>query len=288
MESSNYPCSIVIISLGIEINKKDLELFNGNLNELAKEFGIEAKNVSKRKNTYYVDFNYIYQKQNLSLEAITRPIKKNLFKEITSQILDYMSINDLSPIDYKNLKIKTLHNYVDFKRRKQNEHYVIPQYIQDEHKNLLENIEQIGFHSTDIYKCMKTIPTFEQHYVMNLLNHYKIMLKKEFLIMNKKEKIMNREYILFNGKPILDERKIVQNILPNEDLTNNPSNKISNIQESALFSDKICNVCQDNKINIVFQDCKHRFICEYCLTEEFKICPICKERIKKFVRVYNV
>ena len=88
--------------------------------------------------------------------------------------------------------------------------------------------------------------------------------------------IDNKDFFFFNGQLIIDERN-----------KNKLNSKKNETKEITKYDEKICNVCKDKDINIVMKDCKHMFYCHNCITDDIRICPICKIRIKSFVRIYN-
>ncbi len=95
----------------------------------------------------------------------------------------------------------------------------------------------------------------------------------------------NKKFILWNDLALIDER---EDFFYNKNNQNNEIQKIHVQNNVQNFSDKICNFCNENKINIVFQYCKHKFSCIYCLPKikNFQ-CPICKKNINHFVQIFN-
>ena len=90
------------------------------------------------------------------------------------------------------------------------------------------------------------------HFIVNVLNNYKV--KRENLKFKLDATDHNKEYILYKGKLIIDERK---NLSFEKNSENTKNIKIGSITEKIeslqpiCFNDKICNVCDERKINIV-------------------------------------
>ena len=58
--------------------------------------------------------------------------------------------------------------------------------------------------------------------------------------------------------------------------------------KDAVYDNVICNICKVNKINIVFQYCKHRYCCIYCIPKvKDETCPICTRKVELFVQVFS-
>ena len=89
--------------------------------------------------------------------------------------------------------------------------------------------------------------------------------------------------MIYKDQALIDERENLLNTKKNKNLENP-----KNCEKKIEYDDIICNVCNYNKINIVFRDCRHRFCCEDCIDKISKVCKICSKIIRKFVRLYNV
>jgi hypothetical protein len=131
----------------------------------------------------------------------------------------------------------------------------------------------------------KKIPTFDRHYIINQLNRTKITMLKHI---NQQEQLQKKKsmkkFIKYENSAYIDEREYYFNLKKNEEKENSSKKK-----EEKEISDTICNLCNENKINIVFQYCKHKYCCVYCSSLiKNDICPICKKIITYYVRLYNV
>jgi hypothetical protein len=342
-QCSNFPASIVVIQIGEEADpeiqkaeedanyiKKEnyLEVLNtGLFKQYAESVGLEFKQKSplqqQRRNSFYINFNELFRRENLKSEVILKPVLKKLFREITNQFLDYALQNNISPMDFENLKKKSLHNYLDFRRKRQTEKYQIPNYLKEEKEAIIEEVIKLGYTVDELHQYIKTFPSFEKDYIFNVLNDFKI---KNMIRENNERRrsyASCKEYILFEGKPLIDERKNLRKstkkmglLMPPVNSTkgrnisttevrkiniigfsnfHNSNNKgidknpiIKKGEKSSKNLINICKICEENKINIVFQDCKHKYYCDVCIDDNVKNCPICKERIKSFVRIYNI
>ena len=187
---------------------------------------------------------------------------------------------------------KNISNFLEL--RKKNKKYNIPKFILEEKEKIINEIIDLGF-SKELfdYTFNNKLPTFDKHFIISMLNNNKN--KYEQLMTNKVKKNFNdnklfkiegSEYFRYNEQMLIDERELYfgkktgKDIYINHDTSNEKNEK--NIKE------EICNFCKTNYINIIFQYCKHKYSCLYCLSKiKNKICPICKKKIKYFVRLYN-
>ncbi len=49
-------------------------------------------------------------------------------------------------------------------------------------------------------------------------------------------------------------------------------------------------VCMINERDTLFLDCGHRCVCKGCADsymQKFSVCPICRARIKRCIKIYN-
>jgi hypothetical protein len=180
-ECSHFPCSVIVISVGTEVNVSDLQHLNlCDFENYFLTYNKQLQNKPFRKNIQYVNFNALYDDNpNLSSDAVLKPILKEFFKEITSQFLEYINKNNINPIDLADLKSKSLHNYIEFRKKKQLEKYTTPNYLITEMSILLDDIKSMGYSQEEFLKSFPTLPTFERHYIVNVLNKQKAHANKE-------------------------------------------------------------------------------------------------------------
>lgn len=127
--------------------------------------------VPYRKNTYYLNFNdlFLTHNQNLLNNVVLTPILKNFSKEITNQFLDYIYKKNIIPIDHNSQKNKSINSYFEFRTKKQLERYTVPFYLSDEMNHLIDNLESLKISLNDLIREFKTVPTFEKHYLVNVM-----------------------------------------------------------------------------------------------------------------------
>jgi hypothetical protein len=68
-------------------------------------------------------------------------------------------------------------------------------------------------------------------------------------------------------------------------LANSTIGKLNSSLKS--MDDNMCQVCYDNKINIVLEPCGHLFICDECYSAIPNSCPYCRAPVNKTIKVYK-
>ena len=144
------------------------------------------------------------------------------------------------------------------------------------------------------YTFDNKLPTFDKHFIISLLNNNKNKYEK-MMLKNQKRNIYNKnktfkvectEYFRFNDQMMIDERAIYFGEKFEKKTSFNQ--EIFDEKKESIINNEICNFCKTNSINIIFQYCKHKYSCIYCLSKiKNKICPICKKKINYSVRIYN-
>ena len=280
-ENNNLAFSLIIISIGNEFN---YEKFENDIENFFKE-----KNL--RKNILYVNFNYYFKEYSNNIVKLEEKLKllcKKIYNKLNDQFINFILNNKIKPFDSKNLMNKNTPDFINFRKKKMNQKYIIPKFLINLRDNLIEDVNKLNYNNFIFEKTFnnKIIPTFDKHFIINQLN------KKREILMNfeeNKQKIerkkSNKKFILWNDLALIDER---EDFFYNKNNQNNEIQKIHVQNNVQNFSDKICNFCHENKINIVFQYCKHKFSCIYCLPKikNFQ-CPICKKNINHFVQIFN-
>ena len=280
-ENNNLAFSLIIISIGNEFN---YEKFENDIENFFKE-----KNL--RKNVLYVNFNYYFKEYSNNIFKLEEKLKllcKKIYNQLNDQFINFILNNKIKPFDSKNLMNKNTPDFINFRKKKMNQKYIIPKFLINLRDNLIEDVNKLNYNNFIFEKTFnnKIIPTFDKHFIINQLN------KKREILMNfeeNKQKIerkkSNKKFILWNDLALIDER---EDFFYNKNNQNNEIQKIHVQNNVQNFSDKICNFCHENKINIVFQYCKHKFSCIYCLPKikNFQ-CPICKKNINHFVQIFN-
>ena len=280
-ENNNLAFSLIIISIGNEFN---YEKFENDIENFFKE-----KNL--RKNILYVNFNYYFKEYSNNIVKLEEKLKllcKKIYNKLNDQFINFILNNKIKPFDSKNLMNKNTPDFINFRKKKMNQKYIIPKFLINLRDNLIEDVNKLNYNNFIFEKTFnnKIIPTFDKHFIINQLN------KKREILMNfeeNKQKIerkkSNKKFILWNDLALIDER---EDFFYNKNNQNNEIQKIHVQNNVQNFSNKICNFCNENKINIVFQYCKHKFSCIYCLPKikNFQ-CPICKKNINHFVQIFN-
>lgn len=294
-ESSKYHCSLLIITIGNNIDKNLFERFNTkDFDDFLKHSINEIKFNPVRSNVYYINFEEAKNSRNLKLGSELKPFLKKIFKRVTNEVSEYFSMNQIFPYDYENLKSRSIYNYIQFKNKCKNEPYTIPEYLIKLKNESLLDLFKIGYNLKDIEDSFSKFPTFDKQYIFDIMNTKKQINSLENLNENKENKISKEEFT--NLKYIISKNK-VQLIQANDDKNlkiNDQHNvdkqydkmKINKLKKP--YNEKICNVCKEKKINIIFGDCKHKYLCEECLSDKYIICPICLKRIKKYIKLYRV
>ena len=120
---------------------------------------------------------------------------------------------------------------------------------------------------------------------ISLVQQYKNELKKlddvykdKYLLEKRMDKtdlniLKNKNRFLENkNKTLINEIKSFRNI------NNSLKEKIDEVN--------LCSICYENKINILCSPCNHICICEKCHKGVGSKCPMCREDVKKFIKVY--
>jgi hypothetical protein len=274
--------ALIVVSIGNEFNG---EKFENNIEKFFKE------NNNLRKNILYINFNDYFKEYSNNIYKLEEKLKllcKQIYNKLNDQFINFILNNKIKPFDSKNLMNKNTPDFINFRKKKMNQKYIIPKFLINLRDNLIDDVNKLNYNNLIFEKTFnnKIIPTFDKHFIINQLN------KQREILMNfeeNKQKIerkkSNKKFILWNDLALIDEREdfFNKNQQKNEIKKINVENDIKNI------NDKICNFCNENKINIVFQYCKHKYSCVYCLPKikNFQ-CPICKKKINYFVQIFNV
>ncbi len=261
-----------------------------------------------RNNLTYIDFEELKSERNLLNESEIKYFMKKTFQKIIIEAEQYFERKGITPKDYINLKTKTNYNYIQYKKKCINQQYEIPKFLMDKQINLLNDLQRTGNKLIDLEEIFKKFPTFDKKYIYDIINENKLNKIDNnnntafSRFCNKNNTYGDHFKYTFNGNKVeikkINLSKYRTNYL-NKNKTNNnnnnsySTNKIKHIDKSKdkdnvkNFSENICNKCKFRKINIVFGDCKHKYICEDCLNNDFLFCPICEKKIKKFIKIYR-
>ena len=284
-ESANYPCSILIISLGNDVDKSQLNCFNTkDFSHILKDTFKEINYNPIRSNIHYINFDEVKNSRDLRMESELKPYLKKLFKKITTEVSDYFILKNIFPKDYENLKTKTIYNYIKYKIKCKTNEYEMPEFLVKTKNEVILEIFKMGFNVKDVENNFKIFPTFDKQYIFNILNLKKINENKEDSNL-KIETIDLKCLILKDKLQYINKNNSKKNIDKKNNIKTDEEKKLENEKK---FDSKICNVCNQNIINIVFGYCKHKYVCEDCLNFSLIFCPICLKRIKKFIKLYKI
>ena len=287
LNNNNLPFSIIIISLGDEFKSDE---FESKINEYIDN---NKKNESFRNNIIYINFNNISFTEN-DYENKIKLFCKQIYYKLSQQFVNYINLINIKPLDSNNLDNKNTQNFIELRKKNIYKKYNIPIFLLEEKTKIINELIDLGF-SKELfeYTFKDKLPTFDKHYIISMLNNNKnkfekitINTDKKNFNNNKKLKIENKEYFRFKDQMLIDERELYFGNKNEKEINNNQD--ISNENSEKSINEEICNFCKTNYINIIFQNCKHKYSCVYCLSKiKNKICPICKKKIKFFVRIYN-
>ena len=277
-ENSNLPFSLIICSIGNEFNSKEFE-------EKIEDYRKENQNL--RWNFIYINFNdYIGGFTKAKIKEKNKLLCKFVYNQINKHFIKFIEMNKVIPFDAKNISNKNTPDFIEFKKKKMFQKYIIPKFLINMKEKLMKDILDLQY-TEEIFQTTfgKKIPTFDRHYIINQLNRTKITMLKHI---NQQEQLQKKKsmkkFIKYENSAYIDERDYYFNMKKDKE-----KEKQSKVKEEKEISDTICNLCNENKINIVFQYCKHKYCCVYC-TSLIKndICPICKKTITYYVTLYNV
>jgi uncharacterized membrane protein YkvA (DUF1232 family) len=96
-----------------------------------------------------------------------------------------------------------------------------------------------------------------------------LSLKNELIELNeKKNEISIENVISFDG----DEKlKVIEKLIK---------------EKEELLDQNLCIICLENKRNIIFDDCSHMIVCDFCSDKINNICPCCRKLIKIKKKVF--
>ena len=165
-----------------------------------------------------------------------------------------------------------------------------------EKEQIINDILDLGFEKELFeYTFDNKLPTFDKHFIISMLSNNKNKFEKtksnknkeSSLNRNKTLKVECKKYFRCQDQMLIDERELYFGEKGQEkEMSMNHSNNENN---GKLVNEEICNICKTHKINIIFQYCKHKYSCIYCLPKiKNNKCPICKRKINYYVRIYNI
>jgi len=304
----------LIISIGDNVDKKLFECFQTkDFSEILKESYKDITYSPVRNNILYINFDDLKNSRDLRSESELKPYLKKIFKKITMEIAEYFSLNEIYPFDYKNLKSKSLFDYIKYKLKCKTKIHQIPEYLIKSKNEILIEIFKMGFDLSEVESAFDKFPTFDKQYIFDVMNKRRLYDHKKNnqfnndsnnkILNNDKNRINTTEEIKLKNENnykdettdlkciiLKDRTQYIQIKKTNNDNILHKLNKeeILKMEKKKKFSEIYCNICKDKKINIVFGDCKHKYLCEECLTNKVIFCPICKNKIKKFIKLYKI
>ena len=277
-DNSDLPFSLIVCSIGKEFNSEEFE-------NLIENF--RKENLKMRWNFIYINFNdYIGGFTKHQIKEKNKLLCKFVYNQINKHFIDFIELNKIIPFDAKNISNKNTPDFIEFRKKKMFQKYIIPKFLMNMKETLIKEILDLQYTEEIFHNTFgKKIPTFDRHYIINQLNRTKISMLKHI---NQQEQLQKKKsmkkFIKYENSAYIDEREYYFNLKKNEEKENSSKKK-----EEKEISDTICNLCNENKINIVFQYCKHKYCCVYCSSLiKNDICPICKKIITYYVRLYNV
>ena len=287
LKYNNLPFSIIIVSLGDEFKSEEFE------SKIEEYINKNKKNESFRNNIIYINFNSIAFNTN-DYERNINTFCKQIYYKLSQQFVNYINLVNLKPLDSDNLLNKNTPNFLELRKNNIYNNYNIPKFLVQEKEKIIHEIIDLGF-SCELFEYTfgNKLPTFDKHFIISMLNKNKnkfekIKLnneKRNSLNKNKTLKIESKEYFQFNDQMFIDERELY--FRKNKEKESS-MNKGRETERKGKINDEICNFCKTKEINIIFQYCKHKYSCLFCLSRiKDKICPICKNKIDHFVRTYN-
>lgn len=311
--NTQLPCTLIFISIGDECKSFDV---------LLESLTGEIQRSSRRVNFIYINYHSIY----MSHSAITNEDNlrskllitcKDIYNKINEQFIEYVkrtninevnnnnNINANDDVDARNNNYYNNQNnpdYIEFRQNKMNMVVNSLQFLENEKEALIENIRQLKYDVSDLNDTFKgKVPTFDRHYILNSLNKNKSKkLQRNVNVSGHFHKQRNKQYIMYNNQIIINDRKTFLEhaseqsacVTKNNTTTTNNNNVVvvsqPKVSKEVVYDNVICNICKVNKINIVFQYCKHRYCCIYCIPKvKDEICPICGKKVELFVQVFS-
>lgn len=299
---SLLPCSIIVISIGSEFNSAEIEerlidykktLGDGRLNMIYIDFHkiTLSKDTSNYNNNLSDGDNHSDNNNKNSIDK-TKLVCKMLYNRINEQFIDYINRTNRKPLDSENIQSKNTPNFFEYRQKKIKEKYSTPKVLNNERERLLKEIHTLKYSNAEFESTFNDkLPTFDRHYIINQLNKTKIKNLNEQNKRISKPKVLQREaeYILYKDGLVIDERHLITDNKNTDYEREEFERKSREAKEKAKQrSNDICNICKENPINVVFQDCKHLYCCIYCIMNiSEEKCPICTKKITQYVRLYN-
>jgi len=289
----------LIITVGNEIDKCLFECFNSkDFSEILKDSFKDIKYNPSRFNVTYINFEDLKNSINLESESELKPYLKMIFKQISSEASEYFRLKNIYPFDYENLKTRSIYNFMQYKLKCKNSIFEVPEYLIKLKNETLLEIFKMGFNLKELEESFEKFVTFDKQYIFNILN------TKRTKDIKARSSGGNNEHLYVNENKNEDETTDLKCIIlknrteyiPIKHKKNNKqaqkenNNNINSSEEKEKnkISEVTCNICKERKINIAFGHCKHRYLCEDCVTNKMVFCPICKLKINKFIKLYQV
>lgn len=283
LKYNSLPFSIIIISLGEEFKSDEFE------SKIDEYIDDNKNNQLFRNNIIYINFNLIDFKMNDYERKITSFCKQVYFK-LSQQFVNFINKVNIKPLDSNNLSSKNTPHFLELRKNNIYKNYIVPKFLIQEKEKLINDILELGFNRELFeYTFDNKLPTFDKHYIISMLNNNKNKFEKEIkkntCKRNNTLKLECTKYFRFQDQMLIDERDLYFG--NNEKETSvNPINDETNNKK--IINEEICNFCKTHIINIIFQYCKHKYSCIHCLSKiKNKICPLCKNKIDYYVRIYN-
>ena len=288
LKYSNLPFSIIIVSLGDEFKADE---FESKINEYISN---HEKDKNFRNNIIYINFNTIDFRTN-DYERNINTLCKQIYYKLSQQFVSFINMVKIPPLDSNNLSNKNTPDFLEFRKNNMYKSYIIPKFLMMEKEQIIKDILDLGFEKELFeYTFDNKLPTFDKHYIINMLNSNKNKYEKMksktskeiSLNRNKTLKIECKKYFRFEDQMLIDERDLYFGENDKEkEISMNQSN---NEKNGNLINEELCNFCKTHNINIIFQYCKHKYSCIYCLSKiKNNKCPICKRKISYYIRIYN-
>ena len=289
LEYNRLPFSIIIVSLGDEFKSEEFEL---KINEFIEN---NKKNESFRNNIIYINFNSINFNSN-DYEKNINTFCKQIYYKLSKQFESFIKFTNIKPLDSNNLSNKNISNFLELRKNNAFKNYIVPKFLNKEKEKVINEIIDLGFR-IELFEYVfdNKLPTFDKHFIISMMNNNRGKFEK--IIANKKNennidiintlKIERTEYFRFNEQMLIDERELYFGGNNEKETQANPES--NDEKNEKVINNELCNFCKTYKINIIFQYCKHKYSCIYCLSKiKNKICPICKNKIEYFVKIYNI
>lgn len=289
LKNSNLPFSIIIVSLGDEFKSDE---FESKINEYISS---HEKDENFRNNLIYINFNAIDFKTN-DYERNINTFCKQIYYKLSQQFVSYVNMIKIPPLDSNNLSNKNTPDFFEFRKNNMYKDYIVPKFLMIEKEQIINDILDLGFEKELFeYTFDNKLPTFDKHYIISMLNNNKNKFEKMkskknkevSLNRNRTLKVECKKYFRFQDQMLIDERDLYfgENGKEKEMSMNHNNNE----ENEKFINEEICNFCKTYKINIIFQYCKHKYSCMYCLSKiKNNKCPICQKKINYYVRIYNI